>query len=176
MTTVTTARPAANESAESRNGAHHRRSEAVTATRPVQNNAGPRPVTCRKCGAEISSDKGMLVFSRANWGQGLHSGDPICIPCANEDRYLLPWLGSPRPRSEYEHRCWRCGRFFYGSIHRRYCSEECGELERRSRRDRTGDRATHRCACGQAFTARADARYCSGACRQRAYRQRGGAS
>lgn len=118
----------------------------------------------------------MVIHLGYGFSESLRSGDPLCIPCVKANRWLVPWIVSKRPQSDYEHWCARCGRFFYGGVRRRYCSAGCGEQERRNRRDRSADRTQHRCECGQVFTARADARYCSNACRQRAYRQRGGDS
>jgi hypothetical protein len=173
MSGVTAARPGAYAPDNNRNGHQNPSSEAVTNTRPGAYDAGQRAVTCRRCNTEIPPDKAMVVHRGHNYSASIRSGDPLCIPCVKADRYLIPWFRSGRPRSDYEHWCLRCRRFFYGGVRRRYCSDECGELERRSRRDRCVDRVQHRCECGVTFTARADAQYCSNACRQRAYRQRG---
>lgn len=166
---VTATRPDQYETGESRNGGQSSRSEAVTATRTDQYGSGQRAVTCHKCGEPVPFDHNVLVEGSE------HATRYTCIPCAKQRKYWRwPWARSGRPMAEYHHRCTRCRRPFYGALKRRYCSHDCGELERRSRRDRTVDRVQHRCECGVTFTARADARYHSNACRQRAYRQRGG--
>jgi hypothetical protein len=174
---VTATRPAANSSARTRNAGQTSRSEAVTASGTESNAAGPGAVTCRACGADIPPDKALVVVSGYNRTLR-RSGDPVCADCANANHYLWPWprpLPPGRSRSDYEHRCRRCGRFFYGGVQRRYCSDDCGERTRRARR-RRHERFPYEqlCAtCGAVFIrSRPDAAYCSGACRQKAYRRR----
>jgi hypothetical protein len=127
-----------------------------------------------------------FVVSRLNRflaGRLPRAGETVCVACANANTYLLPWVGSgvTGSRSDYEHWCWCCERFFYGAMQRRYCSEECGEQVRAGRRrERLRFAREQRVSvprpcvvCGEAFTAsRPEARYCSSACRQDAYRKR----
>ena len=184
---VTATRTVSRSSADIRNGAQRRRPNGVTDKRPGDYGFRPIPVTCKLCGVDIPADKNMMVFHRTGVFPGVLSGDIICIPCVKERRksnpltadLWLPWGGwgaraAGRTREDYQHRCLRCGRPFYGAMARRYCTDECGELARRERRDRTRDRIARPCdACGDTFTPpRSDGRYCSSACRQKAYRRR----
>jgi hypothetical protein len=176
---VTDTRTEGYDSAAIRNGRQTHRSDAVTVRQSEANTTAPKAVTCQKCRATIPPDKPVVIVDRRGLSSGLRNGHPVCIDCATASAYrlLIPWARTHRPRTDYEHYCLRCRRVFYGSVHRRYCSDECGELERRMRRTPNQPKPEPRpcVGCGEGFVpSRSDAVYCSNACRQRAYRQRKG--
>jgi hypothetical protein len=115
----------------------------------------------------------------SNLFREFRSGDTLCIECANKRiRGYFPWQGwgvpAWRTSKDYQHWCVHCRRPFIGALAREYCSDQCGELTRASRRDRTAERLPRPCAvCGDTFTPpRSDGRYCTPACRQKAWRHR----
>lgn len=178
---VTATRPEEYQSGATCNTAENGTSDAVTDNRADRSGTSHASVTCTQCRAGIP-DGEPIIFPGYSAGRQF-SGKPVCRTCARAEKYgeLWPWPWPDvrrYPLSAYDHHCDRCGRWFYGAVHRRYCSEECGELTRRDRRrylrrSRPFPEPVGCVTCDRLFTPRrADARYCSPACRQSAYRRR----
>ena len=149
----------------------------VTDTTPDRYPSGPRPVTCEHCHQAIPDDQPVVVaqgYRRTSFDSRatVQSGAVFCLACARQNEYLVQ-RAPDRGAWEYHHQCRHCRREFIGGVHRRYCSDACGEAVRQARRvRRPAQRLERACdVCQQPFLPRRrDARTCSPKCRQKAYR------